>query len=117
VFTGLSLWYTHLANERANRAERRDDARFRDEEKFAEIARLERIGTIMRDELAGAVEAAATEPQAPRRVRAAQSHLEQAIAGSVFTLPAVSEYARTADAALLPEAERELGQLIAAVRP
>jgi hypothetical protein len=116
VFTGLSLWYTYLANDRANRAERRDDARFRDEEKAAEVAKLERIGTIMRDELAGAVEAAATDPQAPRRVHAAQSHLELAIA-TVFTLPACSEYARTADAALLPEAERELGQVIAALGP
>jgi hypothetical protein len=50
-------------------------------------------------------------------VHAAQSHLEQAIAGTVFTLPVCSQYARTADAALLPEAERELGEAITALGP
>ena len=124
VFTGASLWYTHLANERAKRAEERarraesrDAARFAGEQAETELAALERIGKIMRLELAAAVEASATEPQAPRRVKAAQSRLEQAIAAIGIDLPASAEYARTADAALLPEAERELGQAIATIQP
>jgi hypothetical protein len=50
-------------------------------------------------------------------VQAAQSRLEQAIAATGIALPICAEYARTTDARLLPDAERELGAAIAAIRP
>lgn len=112
-----ALWYAHRADQRADRAERRDTARFAGEQEATEVAALERVGGIMRRELAAAVEATATEPLAPRRVQAAQSRLEQAIAATGIDLPICAEYARTTNARLRPHAERELGAAIVAIRP
>lgn len=112
-----SLWYTHRADQRAKRAEARDTARFASEQAETEFAALDRVGGIMREELAAAVEASATEPLAPHRVKAAQSRLEQAIAATGIDLPVCAEYAKTTDAELLPEAEAELDRARVAIRP
>jgi hypothetical protein len=131
LIAGLSVWYAHRADQRAGRAEeraeraeqraeqadRRDAARFAGQQADTELAALNRVAGIMNRELAAAVEATATDPQAFRRVHAAQSRLEQAIAATGHDLPTCAKYAKTTDAALLPEAERELGQARAAIRP
>jgi hypothetical protein len=115
VFTGLSLWYTHLANERAKRAESRDAARFAGEQAEAELEALDRVGAVMR-ELAAAVGETVNDPQALGRVHATKSRLEQEIAATGIPLPACASYAMSANHALRPAAERELGQVRAAIR-
>ena len=111
-----SLWYTRRADLRAGRAERRDATRFAGEQAASEVAALERIGSIMRREVAQAQADAATDPQAPRRLKAAQARLEQAIDASGHDLPACSTYSGSADPALLPEAETELERALGAIR-
>jgi hypothetical protein len=122
LIAGGSLWYAHLANERAKRAERRaeaaehrDAARFAGERTEAKLDELDRVDTVMRD-LEAAREAAATEPQAPIRVKAAQSRLQETIAATGIELPTCAEYAKTVHPAFLPEAERELEQARANIR-
>jgi hypothetical protein len=49
-------------------------------------------------------------------VHAARSRLETAIAATGINLPVCSVYARTTDVDLLPEAEREPGEALNALR-
>jgi hypothetical protein len=107
-----SLWYTHRADQRADGADHRDAARFTGEQIRAEVDALSRVGAVVQ-ELAAAVEAAATDPYALRRVTAAQSRLEQAIGATGLELPACSTYMKETNPILLPEVERELGEAIA----
>ena len=67
-------------------------------------------------ELTAAAEAAATEPQAPNRLKAAQSRLQEAIAATGIELRICAEYAKTAHPGFRPEAEHELGQARANIR-
>jgi hypothetical protein len=102
-----SLVYVRRADRRANRAEHRTEAAER-------VARLERVGEIMRD-IAAAVRGSATDPHSSSRIHAGRARLEEAIAAADVDLPACSEYARTVDPGSLAPAERELERAIAAV--
>ena len=106
-----SLWYARHADTRPDRAESRVAARFAGKQISARVAALNRVGAVVQ-ELAAAVEAAATDPHALRRVSATQSRLEQAISATGIELPACSTYMRETNAVLLPEVERELAEAI-----
>ena len=101
-----SLLYVRRADQRADRAERRAGAAER-------VARLERVGGIMR-EIAEVVRGSATDPHASSRIHAGRARLEEAIAAAGVELPACSAYATSVDVKELAPAERELERAIAA---
>jgi hypothetical protein len=109
-----SLWYAHRADQRAGRAEQRDETRLAGERASTRVVELERIGEMMR-ETAAAVRNP-LDPESPRQVRTGLARLETAITLARVDLPACSDYASNADANKLPAAERELEQAIANAR-
>ena len=102
-----SLVYVRRADQRAHRAEARTEVAER-------VARLERVGEIMRD-IATAVRTSQTDPLASTRIHAGRARLEEAIAAADVDLPACSEFARTVDLSSVAPAERELERAIATV--
>jgi hypothetical protein len=109
-----SLWYAHRADQRAGRAEERDETRLAGEQASSRVAELERVGEIMRE--VATASGRALDPMITPRVRAGLARLEEAIAAAGVDLPACSDYASNADFNKLAAAERELEQAIAAAR-
>jgi hypothetical protein len=106
-----SLWYVRRADWQADRAGGRDAARVANEIRV-HVGALSQVDAAVQ-ELAAAVNAAASDPHALRRMTAAQSRLDQAITATGLELPFCSAYMKETNAILLPEVERELAEAIA----